>query len=108
MPDHPENLGVQDVKVEEGEVDAYMDDERAHDSAPTREEQVQYLKARLNVIKDEYKTFMLHKKEAEGTNRMDILGNLRDGFRKNYAARKWIVRRLREMGETVNDPFIPG
>ena len=102
MPEHPENVS----EVEEASIDAYMDEETSNGSGPTKEEYITYLRERLKLICSEYKTFMLHKREALATSRQDILSQLRDGFQKNYAARKWIVRELRSLGETVDDPFI--
>ena len=91
-------------EVEEAEVNAYMDAE-----AETPEEKTKklYAKSRYEGIKSEYKTLRLAKDEASARKDEKRLNELTTAFRENFKARKWAVTTLRQMGEAVDDPFIP-
>jgi hypothetical protein len=94
--------------VEQAVIDAYMDLDQNVKVGPSHEEQVAYLKARLNEVQRDYKILQLQKMELEKTNRQTELVNLQNMFKQNYLSRKYVVKELRKFGETVEDPFIMG
>lgn len=95
-------------KVEEGALDAYLDQEKANGEGPTSEERIAYLKARYAQIKAAYKSLVLQIDEADGRGMKDVGVKLREDARENYKARKWAVKQLRASGETVEDKYVPG
>ena len=90
--------------VEEAEVNAYMD---AVAETPEEKTKKLYTKSRYEGIKSEYRTLRLAKDEAAARKDEKRITELTPAFRENFKARKWAVTTLRQMGETVEDPFIP-
>lgn len=90
--------------VEEAEVNAYMD---AEAERPADEIRKLYLKQRYEGIKSEYRTLRLAKEEAEQRKDEKRITELTSHFRDNFKARKWAVTSMRQIGEKVEDPFIP-
>lgn len=90
-------------KIEEAEVDAYMD---ADAEKPKDDIRKVYLKSRYESIKGAYRDLRLYKEEAEQRKDEKRINELTQQFRDNFKARKWAVTSLREMGEVVEDPFI--
>ena len=93
-------------EVEEGVINAYLDNEAAE--AITKDEHVGFLKTRLRDVRKEYKILRLYQIEAEASKDEQRLAQLTKGFRENYKARKYCVQQLRALGEQVEDPFIAG
>lgn len=90
-------------KIEEAEVNAYME---AEAEKPKDDVRKLYLKSRYESIKAAYRDLRLYKEEAEQRKDEKRVTELTPQFRDNFKARKWAVTMLREMGETVEDPFI--
>jgi hypothetical protein len=89
--------------VEAAAVNAYMD---AEAEKPRDDIRKLYLKSRYESIKAEYRDLRLYKDEAEQRKDEKRITELTTSFRNNFKARKWAVTSLRDMGETVEDPFI--
>lgn len=93
--------------IEEGAIDAYMDEENAPASErPSAEEWKAYLEIRYDEIKTSYKTLQLHLREAEIGKREDLIPGIRSQFNQNYRNRKIIVRELRKAGVKIEDRFV--
>lgn len=90
--------------IEDAAIDAYMD---ADSEKPDDKTRKLYAKSRYENVKSEYRTLKLAKEEAEQRKDEKRISDLTTAFRENFKARKWAVTTLRQMGETVDDPFIP-
>jgi hypothetical protein len=93
--------------VEQGEIDAYADSENAGTAGPTGDERQAYLRARYEQIKIEYKSLQLQQEEYKCSKRDELVQKVREAFGHNYAARKYVVRELRKVGEKIEDKFVP-
>lgn len=91
--------------VEEAEINAYMEPDESE--SPSREEQINYYRARYEQVKNEYKLLVLQKGEAEARKNEDILNRITTAFRENYKTRKVVVKELRTLGEPVEDRVVP-
>lgn len=94
-----------DERIEQATLDGYADQEN---NPATDKEKVEYLRARYEAVKAEYKTLQLQKWEADGSKNEPISRNCAEALSRNYRHRKFIVRALRAAGETVEDRFIVG
>lgn len=102
-----EPLKSDEEVVEEGAIDAYMDEENAPVAErPTNDEWKAYLEIRYDEIKGAYKALAMHLREAEIGKREDLIPGIRGQFQHNYRNRKTIVRELRKAGVKIEDPFI--
>lgn len=99
---------MKDLIVEEAEVDAYMDEDNAGKEKPSNEDWKNYLLFRYREIKEQYKAYMVAKREAELGKKTEWVAQSRQGFMDNYKSRKIVVRELRKLGEKIEDPFIQG
>jgi hypothetical protein len=94
-------------KVEQAEIDSYMDVENSGGDGPTSEERLAFLKTRYAQVKEEYKLLQLQREEIEATKKEDLLPRVNQAFSANYKTRKFLVKELRKAGEKVEDRFIP-
>lgn len=78
---------------------------------PDRESRRAYLISRLEEIKGFYTKLKLQKEEIETYRdpayKETVMARLSVLFRNNYAERVAVVTSLRQMGERVDDPFVP-
>jgi len=94
-----------DQKVEEAEINAYM--ENANGEGPNERDRKDYLTARYENVKAQYKFLLLQREEADGRKADDDMNKLTAAFRENYKARRYVVTELRRMGQAVDDKFVP-
>lgn len=95
--------------VEDAVLDSYMEgDSAAPGALATAAEELLFLRKRYEFIKQDYKEKSLLKEEAKAKGDKQLIANLRTAFHENYTTRRYLVRRLRELGEKVLDPFIAG
>ena len=93
-----------DEKIEQAELDAYID---AGADVVKREDRIAYLKARYEETKQAYDRLVLQHDELVGRKVDDGVAKMAGMLRDNYKARKYFVKTLRSMGETVDDRFVP-
>lgn len=91
--------------VEQAELDAYM--EADFNGEYSEEKQISYLKERLGLVKEEYSQFVLLRQEAVAIKNDTRLADLSKMFRDNFLTRRYLVTRLRSMGQKVEDRFVP-
>lgn len=91
--------------IEQGLIDAYMDDPRGH--GPTDATRKAFLHGRLRSVKQEYETLIMLREEAAAKKDDKRIAEFALAFRDNYKARKYAITQLRQMGEEVEDPFVP-
>lgn len=93
---------ISNQEVDPSELEKYMDLERFEDTV-TLDDEKTFLTRRYVEIKKEYILLLNNKREIESAKIEDAKVKLIDLFESNYKSRKYVVRRLRELGETVND-----
>ena len=104
----PTVIAEADEKVDEADLDSYMDSANADGNGPTAKERSEWLHNRYSQINNAYKAYLLEYEQAEAVGNKEALNKLRDMFRENYKARKFVVKALRASGETVKDKAVPG
>lgn len=92
------------VDAEEAEVNAYME---ASNEAPKEDDRKRFVVSRYEAIKREYRDLRLLKEEAEAKKDEKRINELTPHFRENFKSRKWAVTTLRQLGDVVDDSFIP-
>lgn len=98
-----DDVAISLTKIEEGDLQRYM----ADDAAVSDEEWLKYVVRRYEEIKEDYRSLVLQRREAEAQGREDLLAKLAQVFRWNYKARVWSVRVIRGKGYIVEDSYVP-
>ena len=97
-------MGIARKKPEEAEINAYMEAQLGE--TISKDYEIAFLWKRYRGILDEYKGYRLVNDEAKKLGGTKRLADLSVGFRDNYESRQYLVLRLRELGEKVDDKFV--
>lgn len=91
--------------VEPAEINCYI--ENPQEETPSQADELAYLRQRYREILQAYQTLLLQLSEAEGTDNAAMTTQLTKLFEGNYKTRRYLVQRLRELGEDVADRWVP-
>lgn len=90
--------------VEPAEINCYI--ENPQEEMPSRTSELSYLRQRYQEILKAYQLLLLQWGEAEGTGNAAMTTQLTPLFESNYKTRRYLVQRLRELGEDVADRWV--
>jgi len=97
-------MNEKDEANEEALLQSYI----AGEDVTNEQEELEYLQARYEEVKQQHKALVLQRKESEAVGREDMLSSVLKALRYNHKTRVWIVKELRKRGATVEDRWVVG
>lgn len=95
------------VVFEQAALDAYIEGVHANGEGPNEADRIAYYLNRYEEVKAAYRKLLLQREEAEERRMDESLPGILAHFRTNYSARLHVVKELRKLGQTVDDPYVP-